>query len=31
MLWELSEEQFRTMIDVNVVGTWHTLKATVPI
>ena len=30
-LWELTEEQFRTMIDVNVVGTWHTLKATVPI
>jgi SDR family mycofactocin-dependent oxidoreductase len=30
LLWELTEEQFRTMIDVNVVGTWHTFKATVP-
>jgi SDR family mycofactocin-dependent oxidoreductase len=31
LLWELTEEQFRTMIDVNVIGTWHTLKATAPI
>jgi SDR family mycofactocin-dependent oxidoreductase len=30
LLWELTEEQFRTMLDVNVVGTWHTFKATVP-
>lgn len=30
LLWELTSEQFRTMIDVNVVGTWHTFKATVP-
>jgi SDR family mycofactocin-dependent oxidoreductase len=30
-LWELTEEQFRTVIDVNVVGTWHTLKAVAPI
>jgi SDR family mycofactocin-dependent oxidoreductase len=30
LLWELTEEQFRTMIDINVIGTWHTLKATVP-
>ncbi len=30
LLWELTEEQFRTMMDVNVVGTWHTLKAAVP-
>ena len=30
LLWELSEEQFRTMIDVNVVGTWNTFKAAVP-
>lgn len=30
LLWELTEEQFRTMIDVNVVGTWHTIKASVP-
>jgi SDR family mycofactocin-dependent oxidoreductase len=29
-LWELTELQFRTIIDVNVLGTWHTLKATVP-
>jgi len=31
LLWELSEEQFRTMIEVNVFGTWHTIKAAVPI
>jgi SDR family mycofactocin-dependent oxidoreductase len=30
LLWELTEEQFRNVIDINVVGTWHTLKATVP-
>ena len=30
-LWELSEEQFRTMIDINVIGTWHTLKAVAPV
>jgi SDR family mycofactocin-dependent oxidoreductase len=30
-LWELSEEQFHTMIDVNVIGTWNTIKAAVPI
>jgi SDR family mycofactocin-dependent oxidoreductase len=30
LLWELTEEQFHTMIDVNVIGTWNTLKATVP-
>ena len=30
LLWELTEEQFRTMLDVNVVGTWHTFKATIP-
>jgi SDR family mycofactocin-dependent oxidoreductase len=29
-LWELTEEQFHTMIDVNVIGTWNTFKATVP-
>ncbi len=30
LLWELTDEQFRTMIDVNVIGTWHTFKATIP-
>ena len=30
-LWEITEEQFRTMIDVNVLGTWHTLKAVAPL
>jgi SDR family mycofactocin-dependent oxidoreductase len=30
-LWELTPEEFRTMIDVNLIGTWHTLKVTVPI
>jgi SDR family mycofactocin-dependent oxidoreductase len=30
LMWELTEEQFTTMIDINVVGTWHTVKATVP-
>lgn len=30
LLWELTEEQFTTMIDINVVGTWHTIKAAVP-
>jgi SDR family mycofactocin-dependent oxidoreductase len=30
LLWEISEEKFRTMMDVNIIGTWHTLKATVP-
>lgn len=30
LLWELTEEQFRTMIEINVFGTWNTIKATVP-
>jgi SDR family mycofactocin-dependent oxidoreductase len=29
-LWELSEEEFRETIDVNLIGTWHTFKAVVP-
>jgi SDR family mycofactocin-dependent oxidoreductase len=29
-LWELSEEQWQTMIDVNLTGAWKTLKVTVP-
>jgi SDR family mycofactocin-dependent oxidoreductase len=29
-LWDLSPEQWREMIDVNLTGVWHTLRATVP-
>ncbi|MYR08722.1 mycofactocin-coupled SDR family oxidoreductase [Gordonia sp. SID5947] len=29
-VWELSEEQFTDVVDVNLVGTWKTLKATIP-
>ncbi len=29
-LWELSDEQWNTIIDVNLTGTWRTLRATVP-
>ena len=29
-LWELTPEQFRDVVDVNLTGTWHTVKATVP-
>jgi len=29
--WELTEEQWCEVIDVNLTGTWHTVKATVPI
>lgn len=29
-LWEISEEQFREAIDINLVGVWNTIKATVP-
>ncbi len=28
--WEVSEEAFRETIDVNLIGTWHTVKAAVP-
>ncbi|MDO8212570.1 mycofactocin-coupled SDR family oxidoreductase [Conexibacter sp. CPCC 206217] len=28
--WELTEEQWRTVIDVVLTGVWHTLKAVVP-
>jgi SDR family mycofactocin-dependent oxidoreductase len=31
LLWEVTPEQFRTMIEVNVFGTWHTVRAAVPI
>lgn len=29
-LWEMSEEQWDTVIDVNLNGTWRTVRATVP-
>ncbi len=29
-VWELTEEQWRTAIDVLLTGVWHTVKATVP-
>lgn len=29
-LWEMSEEQWLTMLDVNLSGVWRTMKATVP-
>lgn len=29
-LWEMSEEQWDTVIDVNLSGTWRTLRAAVP-
>lgn len=29
--WELTEEQWQDMIDVNLTGVWHTAKAAVPI
>jgi SDR family mycofactocin-dependent oxidoreductase len=30
-LWELTEQQFQDQIDVNLIGVWKTIKATVPI
>jgi SDR family mycofactocin-dependent oxidoreductase len=29
-LWELSDEQWQTVIDVNLSGTWRTIRAAVP-
>ena len=29
-LWELSDEQWSTVIDVNLTGTWRTLRAVIP-
>lgn len=29
-VWELTDEQWDTVIDVNLTGTWRTLRATVP-
>lgn len=28
--WELAEEDFRNVLDVNIVGVWHTVKAAIP-
>jgi len=28
--WELTDEQWQDMIDINLTGVWHTLKATIP-
>ncbi|GAA4548714.1 mycofactocin-coupled SDR family oxidoreductase [Pseudonocardia xishanensis] len=28
--WEMSDEQWQTMIDINLTGVWRTLRATVP-
>jgi hypothetical protein len=30
-VWELSEERWGAVIDTNLTGVWHTLKATVPL
>lgn len=30
LVWELSEEQFTDVVDVNLTGTWKTLKAAIP-
>jgi SDR family mycofactocin-dependent oxidoreductase len=30
LTWELTEEQFADVVDVNLVGTWKTLKAVIP-
>lgn len=29
--WEMPEDQWQTLIDVNLTGAWHTLKAAAPI
>ncbi|WP_406232400.1 mycofactocin-coupled SDR family oxidoreductase [Nocardia sp. NBC_01009] len=29
-LWEISPEQFRETVDINLIGVWNTIKATVP-
>ncbi|MFW0783971.1 mycofactocin-coupled SDR family oxidoreductase [Gordonia sp. CPCC 206044] len=28
--WELSEEQFSDVVEINLIGTWKTLRATIP-
>jgi SDR family mycofactocin-dependent oxidoreductase len=30
-LWELSDEQWNTVLDVNLTGTWRTLRAAIPL
>ena len=30
-IWEIDEERWRAVIDTNLTGVWHTLRATVPI
>jgi len=30
-VWEFSQEQWQTTLDVNLTGVWHTLKSTIPI
>ncbi|MCK9876933.1 mycofactocin-coupled SDR family oxidoreductase [Frankia sp. Ag45/Mut15] len=30
-LWELTPQEWNTMIDVNLTGVWHTLRCTVPV
>jgi NAD(P)-dependent dehydrogenase (short-subunit alcohol dehydrogenase family) len=30
-VWELSPEEWRTMIDVNLTGVWNTLRCTIPM
>ncbi|PVY30184.1 mycofactocin-coupled SDR family oxidoreductase [Williamsia muralis] len=29
-IWEITEEQWQTVIDTNLTGVWHTLKACIP-
>lgn len=29
-LWEIDEDDWRAVLDTNLTGVWHTLKATVP-
>lgn len=29
-VWEMSEEQWRTVVDINLTGVWHTAKAALP-
>jgi len=29
--WQLAEDAFRNVVDVNIVGVWHTVKAAVPV
>lgn len=28
--WELTDDEFRDVVDVNLIGVWHTIKAAVP-